>query len=88
MSSGEGETQTGMLTPKPCPHTLPMLMDETGVRLVPYQLTEERGWTVDVDQLHRALETARGRCAPRAIYICNPGNPTGKGHTEPRRKKR
>ncbi|KAK2835013.1 hypothetical protein Q5P01_015497 [Channa striata] len=77
MASGEGVTQTGVLTPTPCPHTLPMLMDEAGVRPVPYQLSEERGWTVDAAQLHRALKTARRRCAPRAIYISNPGNPTG-----------
>lgn len=76
--SGEGATQTGVLTPIPCPHTLPMLLDEAGVTLVPYQLIEDRGWTVDVDELHRALKTARGRCELRAIYISNPGNPTGK----------
>ncbi|XP_035508693.1 alanine aminotransferase 2-like [Morone saxatilis] len=77
MASGEGKTQTGVLTPVPCPHTLPMLLDETGVALVPYQLMEGRGWGLDLDELHRALKTARGRCEPRAIYISNPGNPTG-----------
>ncbi|XP_042272176.1 alanine aminotransferase 2-like isoform X2 [Thunnus maccoyii] len=77
LASGEGETQTGVLTPIPCPHTLPMLLDEAGVMLVPYQLREDRGWAVDLEELHRALKTARGRCKPRAIYISNPGNPTG-----------
>eukprot|EP00064_Thunnus_orientalis_P017531 superscaffoldBa00003751_g17615 len=77
MASGEGETQTGVLTPIPCSHTLPMLLDEAGVMLVPYQLREDRGWAVDLEELHRALKTARGRCKPRAIYISNPGNPTG-----------
>ncbi|XP_031138343.1 alanine aminotransferase 2-like [Sander lucioperca] len=77
LASGEGETQTGVLTPRPCPHTLPPLLDEAGVTLVPYQLMEDRGWTVDLDELHQALKTARGRCEPRAIYISNPGNPTG-----------
>ncbi|XP_044218481.1 alanine aminotransferase 2-like isoform X2 [Thunnus albacares] len=77
LASGEGETQTGVLTPIPCPHTLPMLLDEAGVMLVPYQLREDRGWVVDLEELHRALKTARGRCKPRAIYISNPGNPTG-----------
>uniref|UniRef100_A0A3P8TRZ3 alanine transaminase n=1 Tax=Amphiprion percula TaxID=161767 RepID=A0A3P8TRZ3_AMPPE len=69
--------QTGVLTPMPCPHTLPILLDVTGIALVPYQLVEERGWAVDLDELHRAVTTARGRCQPRAIYISNPGNPTG-----------
>ncbi|XP_037626181.1 alanine aminotransferase 2-like [Sebastes umbrosus] len=77
MASGEGETRTGVLTPMPCPHTLPMLLDEAGVTPVPYQLMEDRGWAVDLDELHRALKTAKGRCEPRAIYISNPGNPTG-----------
>ncbi|XP_059192074.1 alanine aminotransferase 2-like isoform X2 [Centropristis striata] len=77
LASGEGETQTGVLTPAPCPHTLPALLDEAGVTLVPYRLVEERGWAVDLDELHRALSAARGRCNPRAIYISNPGNPTG-----------
>uniref|UniRef100_A0A3Q1B907 alanine transaminase n=1 Tax=Amphiprion ocellaris TaxID=80972 RepID=A0A3Q1B907_AMPOC len=47
------------------------------ISLVPYRLVEERGWAVDLDELHRAVTTARGRCQPRAIYISNPGNPTG-----------
>uniref|UniRef100_A0A3P8TRM6 alanine transaminase n=1 Tax=Amphiprion percula TaxID=161767 RepID=A0A3P8TRM6_AMPPE len=77
LASGEGEIQTGVLTPMPCPHTLPTLLDEGEVALVPYRLVEERGWAVDLDELHRAVTTARGRCQPRAIYISNPGNLTG-----------
>ncbi|XP_054458801.1 alanine aminotransferase 2-like [Anoplopoma fimbria] len=77
LARGEGETQTGVLTPMPCPHTLPALLDDAGVKLVPYQLIEDRGWAVDLDELRRALKTARGHCKPRAIYISNPGNPTG-----------
>ena len=53
-----------MLTPIPCPHTLPMLLDEAGVMLVPYQLREDRGWAVDLEELHRALKTARGAANP------------------------
>ncbi|XP_070688835.1 alanine aminotransferase 2-like [Pempheris klunzingeri] len=77
LANGEGETPAGVLTPTPCPHTLPTLLDDSGVMVVPYQLMEDRGWAVDLDELHRALRTARGRCEPRAIYISNPGNPTG-----------
>ncbi|XP_067368563.1 alanine aminotransferase 1-like [Channa argus] len=77
LAFGEGKTRTGVLTPTPCPQSLPMLIDEAGVKQVPYQLIEERGWAVDIDELQRALKSARGRCAPRAIYISNPGNPTG-----------
>ncbi|XP_022608857.1 alanine aminotransferase 2-like [Seriola dumerili] len=77
MASGTGVTQTGVLTPVPSPHTLPMLIDLSGVKLVPYQLKEEAGWAVELEELQQALATARGDCEPRAIYISNPGNPTG-----------
>ncbi|XP_038147533.1 alanine aminotransferase 2-like [Cyprinodon tularosa] len=77
MSSGQGPTQAGVLTPLPCPHTLPMLLDEAGIKLIPYQLLEEQGWALELEELQRALRTAKGHCEPRAIYISNPGNPTG-----------
>lgn len=78
MARGKGKTHTGVLTPVPCPSTLPVLLDDVDVKMMPYQLNEERGWAVDVDELQRALTAARGHCEPRAIYISNPGNPTGK----------
>ncbi|KAM6921958.1 alanine aminotransferase 2 [Xenentodon cancila] len=77
LSRGEGLTQTGVLTPLPCPRTLPRLLDEAGVTAVPYLLREDQGWAVDLHELHRALQTSRGRCEPRAIYVSNPGDPTG-----------
>uniref|UniRef100_A0A3Q1HHZ2 alanine transaminase n=1 Tax=Anabas testudineus TaxID=64144 RepID=A0A3Q1HHZ2_ANATE len=77
MASGDGDTQTGVLAPMPCPHMLPNVLDEAGVKMVPYELTEERGWAVDVHKLHQALQAARGRCQLKAIYLSNPGNPTG-----------
>lgn len=81
LSGGEGLTKTGILAPQPCPHTLPPLLDEAGVLAVPYRLMEDRGWALDLNQLRQALESYRGRCNPRAIYISNPGNPTGPQHT-------
>ncbi|CAK6979536.1 alanine aminotransferase 1-like [Scomber scombrus] len=72
-----GETQTGVLTPVPSPHHLPIILDETGVTPAPYQLIEDHGWAVHPEELHRALTAARRRCEPRAVYISNPGNPTG-----------
>ncbi|XP_008276436.1 alanine aminotransferase 1-like [Stegastes partitus] len=67
LASGEGETRTGVLTPMPCPHTLPILLDMTGVTLVPYRLIEEQGWRVDVQELPRAALSAEQRwlcCRP------------------------
>lgn len=81
MSSGEGKTQTGVLIPVPCPHTLPMLLDMSGLTVMPYKLMESQAWALDLDELHQALEIAKGQCEPRAIYISNPGNPTGSVHT-------
>ncbi|XP_029004916.1 alanine aminotransferase 2-like [Betta splendens] len=77
MASGEGDARTGVLIPTPCPHTLPPVLDEAGAVAVPYELMEERDWAVDLEELHRAVAAARGRCEPRALYISNPGNPTG-----------
>uniref|UniRef100_A0A3Q3WUQ4 alanine transaminase n=1 Tax=Mola mola TaxID=94237 RepID=A0A3Q3WUQ4_MOLML len=77
MSNGEGQTQTGLLTPVPCPQTVPMLLDVSWLTMVPYQLKEDRGWALDLDELRQALETGRRHCEPRAIFISNPGNPTG-----------
>ncbi|XP_073331844.1 alanine aminotransferase 2-like [Pagrus major] len=74
MANGEGESKTGVLTPMPCSDTLPMVLN---LSAVPYQLMEDRGWALDLDELHRALKNARGHCKPRAIYISNPGIPTG-----------
>lgn len=82
MSSGQGPTQAGVLTPLPCPHTLPMLLDEAGIKLIPYQLLEEQGWALELEELQRALRAAKGHCEPRAIYISNPGNPTGTKHRD------
>ncbi|XP_074523939.1 alanine aminotransferase 2-like [Halichoeres trimaculatus] len=77
MAGAVETTQTGVLTPVPFPHTLPALMEAYEVELVPYQLMEDRGWAVDVDEMQRALKAARGHCEPRAVYVSNPGNPTG-----------
>ncbi|CAG5863006.1 unnamed protein product [Menidia menidia] len=83
LSGGEGQRQTGVLTPRPCPHTLPALLREAGVAAVPYRLAGGRGWAVDVSEMQRAVRSCRGRCEPRALYISNPGNPTG--HVQDRR---
>ncbi|XP_015243799.1 PREDICTED: alanine aminotransferase 1-like [Cyprinodon variegatus] len=77
LSGGEGQHQTGVLVPQPCPHTLLPVLDEAGVMAVPYRLIEEKNWAVDKSELHQALTTYRGRCELRAIYISNPGIPTG-----------
>uniref|UniRef100_A0A667YGT2 alanine transaminase n=1 Tax=Myripristis murdjan TaxID=586833 RepID=A0A667YGT2_9TELE len=68
---------TGVLTP--CPSYPPgnMAVVMLGGAVVPYYLDEEQGWELKIDELHRALESAKGVCDPTVLYVINPGNPTG-----------
>ncbi|XP_033820770.1 alanine aminotransferase 2-like [Periophthalmus magnuspinnatus] len=77
LSSGSGEMQTGVLTPLPYPHTLPRLLQYTRLKLVPCSLKQSQGWAVNTEELHRTVTEAREHCNPRALFICNPGIPTG-----------
>nr|XP_015209553.1 PREDICTED: alanine aminotransferase 2-like isoform X3 [Lepisosteus oculatus] len=74
---GEGHAQTGVLMPVPSYSYFKIAVLEVGGAIVPYHLSEEQGWDMQVNELRRALQTARGHCSPRALYIINPGNPTG-----------
>ncbi|XP_022919921.1 alanine aminotransferase 1 [Onthophagus taurus] len=44
---------------------------------VSYYLNEESGWSLEIDELERAVEEAKRDCLPRALVLINPGNPTG-----------
>jgi alanine-synthesizing transaminase len=44
----------------------------SGVKLIPYQLTERRNWAIDLDQLETCISTKT-----RAIVLISPHNPTG-----------
>jgi alanine transaminase len=44
---------------------------------VGYYLDEEHHWGLDIAELQRSIDEAKKTCAPRAIVIINPGNPTG-----------
>ena len=79
LSSSEGDPQNGVLVPLPYPNNLAMVLGLAGIRPVPYRLREDTGWAVDLEELQRAIHTARGCCRPMAIFISNPGNPTGIG---------
>lgn len=54
-----------------------MSLTGLGAVVVPYYLSEEQGWELQVEELHRALESAKGICNPVALYVINPGNPSG-----------
>ncbi|GBG68577.1 Glutamate: glyoxylate aminotransferase (GGT) [Chara braunii] len=49
-----------------------------GGQLVPYYLQEESGWSLDIDEVQRQYDAARGNGVNvRALVFINPGNPTG-----------
>lgn len=74
----EGSPKVGVLTPVPCYRTTVQTINGLGAITIPYHLSEEDGWELRVEELHRALESAKGTCKPVAMYITNPGNPAGK----------
>lgn len=54
-----------------------------GGQLVPYYLDEDNGWSLDIAELQRAVDTARADgIITRALVFINPGNPTGNCLTE------
>ncbi|XP_073347303.1 alanine aminotransferase 1-like [Pagrus major] len=75
--NAESSPRNGVLSPVPCHNTTPMSVTGLGAVVIPYYLSEEQGWELQVGELHRALESAKGVCKPVALYIINPGNPTG-----------
>ncbi len=73
----EDSCRTGVLIPVPTYASFTLALEEQGAAIVPYYLCEEQGWMLQVEELRRALHTGRKTCKPVALYICNPGNPTG-----------
>uniref|UniRef100_A0AAV2KXC5 alanine transaminase n=1 Tax=Knipowitschia caucasica TaxID=637954 RepID=A0AAV2KXC5_KNICA len=75
LSSGSLQLQSGLLVPGLYPHTLPGLLEYTGLRLVQYRPEPDQDW--DMEELKRVVTEARGHCDMRALYICNPAIPSG-----------
>ncbi|XP_028832250.1 alanine aminotransferase 2-like [Denticeps clupeoides] len=74
---GKGSLQTGIMTPVPSSPLFNMALSSLGGAMVPYHLCEEEGWTLRLDEMRRALATARRHCNPMGLYVINPGNPVG-----------
>uniref|UniRef100_UPI0037E7C42C alanine aminotransferase 2-like n=1 Tax=Semicossyphus pulcher TaxID=241346 RepID=UPI0037E7C42C len=73
----EASPRSGVLSPVPSHCTTTSSIISLGGVTVPYYLSEEQGWQLQVEELHRALESAKGVCNPVALYVINPGNPSG-----------
>ncbi|XP_024129758.1 alanine aminotransferase 2 [Oryzias melastigma] len=75
--NAEAAFTTGVLAPAPCYRTTTLSIEGLGGVVIPYYLSEEQGWELQVEELQQALESAGGACNPIALYVINPGNPTG-----------
>lgn len=67
----------GILVPIPQYPLYSATIAEFGMSQVGYYLDEESSWGLKIDELEESLERVRGKCAPKAIVVINPGNPTG-----------
>lgn len=74
---GEGATRTGIMISIPQYPLYSAALAELGAVQVNYYLNEEKCWSLDINELQRAVDEARTHCNPRALCIINPGNPTG-----------
>ncbi|RVE61757.1 hypothetical protein OJAV_G00175710 [Oryzias javanicus] len=81
--NAEAAFTTGVLAPASCHRTTTLSIEGLGGVVIPYYLSEEQGWELQVEELQRALESAEGACNPIALYVINPGNPAG--HVQSRR---
>lgn len=77
MTSKHGDERAGIMIPVPQYPLYTATLSEYNAFAIPYYLDEDNKWSLEVSELERALNDARGKCIPRAICIINPGNPTG-----------
>lgn len=75
--SGEGASRTGVMISIPQYPLYSAALAELGAVQINYYLDEDHCWSLDVNELRRALQKAKTHCSPRALCIINPGNPTG-----------
>jgi alanine-synthesizing transaminase len=65
----EGEE---ILCPRPSYPLFDYIAALSGIRLIPYTLSEARGWEIEIDQLETTISTRT-----RAVALISPHNPTG-----------
>lgn len=74
---GQGIDRTGVMISIPQYPLYSAALAELGAVQINYFLNEENCWSLDINELQRAVNEARQHCHPRALCIINPGNPTG-----------
>ena len=77
LADGDRSPPVGVLTPVPSQVFANATLASLGVTAVPYYLDGQQGWQPHKEELQRALWSAREVCDPIALYVINPGDPTG-----------
>ena len=77
MTGQDGNNRAGIMIPVPQYPLYSATLTEYNAYSIPYYLNEDKHWGLEVSELQRAINDAKGKCIPRAICIINPGNPTG-----------
>lgn len=67
----------GVMVPTPQYPLYSATIAEFDMEQVGYYLDEANNWGLSMEELERSYAEAKKICAPRAIVIINPGNPTG-----------
>lgn len=67
----------GVMIPTPQYPLYSATLSEFDMEQIGYYLDESKHWGLDIAELERSLAEAKKICAPRAIVVINPGNPTG-----------
>lgn len=75
--SGEGVSRTGVMISIPQYPLYSAALADLGAVQISYYLDEDNCWSLDINELRRALQEAKKHCSPQALCIINPGNPTG-----------
>ncbi|XP_027205077.2 alanine aminotransferase 2-like [Dermatophagoides pteronyssinus] len=68
---------SGVMIPIPQYPLYSATITEYGMYPINYYLDEDNQWSLNIDELKRSLNEAKGKCKPKAIVVINPGNPTG-----------
>ncbi|XP_051631215.1 alanine aminotransferase 1-like [Manacus candei] len=68
---------TGVLVPEPGPPLAALAAGLAGAVPIPYPREGSRERAPDVAAIRRQLRDARGRCAPKVLWVVNPGGPSG-----------
>lgn len=77
LTFGSGKDRTGIMIPTPQYPLYSATISELEAVRCNYYLDEETNWSLKLDELEKAYNSAAEKCAPRVLCIINPGNPTG-----------